>query len=74
MSQEVKVMALGFLKAYLPEETTVAPNQTVGQVVEGLRLGTSEPILAVVNGRVVDWNYKLAPGDKLELVQGIGGG
>lgn len=72
--ENVTISAFGMLKEYMPTETTVIPNQTVGQAVEGLQLGTKEAIVAMVNGRVVGWNYMLKAGDKLELVQGIGGG
>jgi len=72
--ENVTISAFGMLKVYLPTELTVAPNQTVGQAVESLQLGTNEAIISVVNGRVVGWNYELKAGDRLELVQGIGGG
>ena len=71
---DVKVAAFGILKAYLPEETTVASGQTVGQAITSLELGTNEAIIAVINGQVASWNDMLEPGDELELVQGIGGG
>ena len=71
---DVRVTAFGMLKDYLSEETTVAPGQTVGEAIERLQLGTKEAIVAVVNGQVVGWNHLLKPGDRLELVQGIGGG
>lgn len=51
--ENVTISAFGMLKEYMPTETTVIPNQTVGQAVEGLQLGTKEAIVAMVNGRVV---------------------
>ena len=71
---DVKISAFGMLKEYLPEETITPSGQTVGQAIEKLQLGTQEAIVAVVNGQVVGWNHLLKPGDRLELVQGIGGG
>ena len=71
---DVRVTAFGMLKEYLSEETTAASGQTVGEAIERLQLGTKEAIVAVVNGQVVGWNHLLKPGDRLELVQGIGGG
>ena len=74
MPQEVTVSAFGLIKDFLPEGTTVAAGQTVGQAVAGLGLGIGEALAVVVNERVVSWNYMLQPGDHLQLIPAIGGG
>ena len=74
MSGNVTITAYGMLKNHLPEGTVVHAGQTAGQAVEGLQLDLTEAVVLVINGRVVDWNHILEPGDQLQLVLAIGGG
>ena len=70
----VQVTTVGLLKASVPAGTTVESGQTVAQVVRMLGLGAGEGIIPLVNGRLASWDTMLADGDRLELVQSVGGG
>jgi sulfur carrier protein ThiS len=70
----VAVSAVGLLKSHVAKGMTVAAGQTVAQAVEGLGLATGEGIVPLVNGRLARWDTLLADGDRLELVQSVGGG
>ena len=74
MPGEATISAFGMIKEHLPQETTVAAGQTVGQAITGLNLNLSEAVAIIVNERVVSWNYVLQPGDHVQLLPAIGGG
>ena len=62
------------MREELPAEVRVAPGQTAGEAIGSLQLQLVDAVVIAVNGRVVDWNYLLQPGDRLELIPAIGGG
>jgi sulfur carrier protein ThiS len=72
----IRVTGFGRLKKRLKADTTVPAGQTVAQALADLHLDPSDglPLTAMVNERVVAWDYVLQPGDKLVLVPTIGGG
>ncbi|HNS52742.1 MAG TPA: MoaD/ThiS family protein [Anaerolineae bacterium] len=72
--EKVQVTAVGLLRATLPGKTAVEPGQTVAQVVSALGLTTGEGIIPLVNGALASWSTLLHEGDRLELVQSVGGG
>ena len=74
--ETVRVVGFGKLKNLLKTEARVSAGQTALRAIESLQLGTlgNLPFTALVNGRVVAWDYLLQPGDELVLVPTIGGG
>jgi len=70
----VEVTTVGLLRARLPKGSAVEPGQTVAQAVQTLGLGIGEGLVPLVNGRLASWSDLLKDGDKLELVQSVGGG
>jgi sulfur carrier protein ThiS len=70
----VQVITIGTLKDSSHGRATVEPGQTVAQVIGILGLGAGQGIVALVNGRLASHSTLLADGDRLELVQSVGGG
>ena len=71
---KVQVTAVGLLRASVPEGTQVESGQTVAQAVAALGLSTGEGIIPLVNGALVSCGRLLEDGDRLDLVQSVGGG
>jgi len=71
---KVKVTAVGLLWASLPEEAVVEGGQTVAQAMVALGLTQGEGIIPLVNGALASESTLLRDGDRLELVQSVGGG
>jgi sulfur carrier protein ThiS len=70
----VEVTTLGLLRARLPEGCSVEADQTVAQAIQALGLDLGEGLVPLVNGRLASWGDLLRDGDRLELVQSVGGG
>lgn len=51
-----------------------APGTTVGAILEGLELPTSELGIALVNGRHVELDHRPVAGDTVSLFPKVGGG
>lgn len=71
---KIQVTVVGLLSATVPEGTAVEPGQTVAQALAALGLTTGEGIIPLVNGVLASWSRLLHDGDRLELVQSVGGG
>ena len=71
---QVRVTTVGLLRASLPEGAVVEPGQTVAQALAALGLATGEAIIPLVNGALASGSTLLRDGDRLELVQSVGGG
>jgi len=70
----VAVTTLGLLRGRRPEASSVEAGQTVAQAIQALGLGIGEGIVPLVNGHLASWSDLLQDGDRLELVQSVGGG
>jgi sulfur carrier protein ThiS len=52
----------------------VPAGQSIKDVLMGLDVATTQPVIALVNGVVDDLNYTLQPGDKVRFLAQISGG
>lgn len=71
---KVQITTVGLLRTALPEGTEVEPGQTVAQALASLGLTAGEGIVPLVNGVLAPWSTLLHEGDRLDLVQSVGGG
>ena len=52
----------------------VAAGQTVLEALQAEHVELRQPVIAVANGQVVDFNYQLQAGDSVRLLPQIAGG
>ena len=70
----VEVRYLGASEGQLAGRFETSPGQTINEVVDALGISASDALVPMVNGEVASWDYRLQEGDRLHLIQVIGGG